>query len=250
MTTHQNYRWNTSDFAVGYDASAQTVHPHYREIQDAILAGLSLASDATSLVVDLGGGSGRLVERVLDRWPGASGLVLDQSEAFLALAERRLARFGPRAACVKARLQDDFPSLLPQQPAAIVSMSAIHHLEPAEKQDVYRRCHEALVPGGLLLNGDEVRPAADDAYLAELQAWADHMLRSIAAGAVADVFHPALHTWIERNVSRFGQPKHSGDDCHETIQTQLDYLRSAGFDSADCPWHKALWAVLRAVKAA
>jgi hypothetical protein len=74
------------------------------------------------------------------------------------------------------------------------------------------------------------------------------MRRSMAGGAVADVFHPALHTWIERNVTRFGQPKHSGDDCHETIDVQLDYLRSAGFASADCLWQKALWAVMRATK--
>jgi tRNA (cmo5U34)-methyltransferase len=240
------YRWNTSDFAVGYDKSAEVVHPHYRAVQDEILSGLALEADSTGVVVDLGGGSARLIERVLDRWPRCTGLVLDQSEAFLALAERRLARFGTRATCLKARLQDDWPALLPSQPAAIVSMSAIHHLEPAEKQALYGRCHDALLPGGVLINGDEVRPADDAAYLAELQAWADHMRRGMAAGAVAKVFHSALHTWIDRNVTSFGQAKKSGDDCHETIQTQLDYLRSAGFAAADCPWHKALWAVLRA----
>ena len=245
-----DYRWNTSDFAVGYDASAPAVHPHYREIQDAILVRLPGEAPAEPFVVDLGGGSGRLIELVLDRWPKATGLVLDQSEAFLALAERRLSRFGPRAACLKARLQDDWPSLLPQQPAAIVSTSAIHHLEPAEKQALYRQCCGALADGGVLLNGDEVRPADDAEYLTELQAWADHMRRGMAAGTIAEVFHPALHTWIERNVVRFGQPKRSGDDCHETIQVQLDYLLAAGFAAADCPWRRALWAVLRGVKPA
>lgn len=242
------YRWNTSDFAVGYDASAEAVHPLYREIQDAILERLPLGRNAAGLVVDLGGGSGRLIERVLDRWPAASGLVLDQSEAFLALAERRLARFGARALCVQARLQDDWPNLLPARPIAIVSMSAIHHLEPAEKQQLYHQCHDTLLPGGVLLNGDEVRPALDAAYLAEVNAWAEHMRRGMADGAIPEIFHPALHTWIDRNVTRFGQPKKSGDDCHETIETQLAYFKSAGFASADCPWQQALWAVLRGTK--
>jgi tRNA (cmo5U34)-methyltransferase len=242
------YRWNTSDFAVGYDAAADVIHPQYLPIQDAILELLATSLANGGLVVDLGGGSGRLMERVLDRFPGASGLVLDQSEAFLALAERKLARFGERAMCVKGRLQDDWPALLPARPMALVSMSAIHHLEPAEKQRLYQQCHEALAPGGVLMNGDEVRPADDAAYLAEVQAWAEHMRRGMAAGSIGEIFHPALHTWIDRNVTRFGEPKKSGDDCHETIETQLGYLRSVGFAAADCPWQKGMWAVLRGEK--
>src|SRR6266481_5650545 len=95
-----SYRWNTSDFAVGYDAAADVIHPHYLAIQDAILGLLPGELAGGGLVVDLGGGSGRLVERILERWPLAKAIVLDQSEPFLALAERRLARFGLRATCI------------------------------------------------------------------------------------------------------------------------------------------------------
>lgn len=243
-----DYRWNTSDFAEGYDASAAIVHPHYVAIQDAILVLLPPLTDQ-SVVVDLGGGSGRLIEQILDRWPLARGIVVDQSEPFLALAERRLARFGPRAMCLKARLQDNWPALLERPLAAIVSMSAIHHLEPAEKDQLYARSFDALLPGGILLNGDEVRPEDDQAYLQELSAWADHMRRTIAAGSIPAAFQPAMLGWIDRNVTRFGKPKHSGDDCHETIEAQLGYLRDAGFVLADCPWQRDLWAILRGTKA-
>jgi SAM-dependent methyltransferase len=242
------YRWNTSDFAVGYDAAAESIHPHYLAIQVEILERLPQSLAKGGLVVDLGGGSGRLMERVLDRWPNATGLVLDQSEPFLALAERKLARFGVRATYVKSQLQDDWPALLPSQPIALLSMSAIHHLEPAEKQTLYKKCHGALAPGGVLLNGDEVRPEDDAAYLRQVQAWAEHMRRGMADGSIGEIFYPALEKWIERNVTRFGQPRKSGDDCHETIQTQLGYFRAAGFATADCPWHQAMWAVMRGVK--
>ena len=245
MTT---YRWNTSDFATGYDAAADKIHPYYLEIQDALIRHLPPELDR-GLVVDLGGGSGRLVERILDARPTAKAIVLDQSEPFLAIAERRLARFGGRATCQISRLQDAWPGMLPTQPTAIVSTSAIHHLERLEKQAVYRQCFAALAPGGVFLNGDEVRAAEDAAYRAELESWAAHMRRGMADGSIGEIFHPALHKWIERNVTRFGEPKRSGDDCHETIEAQLDYLRAAEFSAVDCPWQKALWAVVRAVKA-
>jgi len=243
-----SYRWNTSDFAVGYDAAANVIHPHYLAIQDAILGLLPAELARGGLVVDLGGGSGRLMERILDRWPLATAIVVDQSEPFLALAERRLGRFGPRASCVLARLQDGWSARLPGPVTAFVSMSAIHHLEPTEKESLYRRCYELLAPSGILLNGDEVRAESDAEYVAALSSWADHMRRIMASGAVPPLFHDALNGWIDRNVTRFGQPKKSGDDCHETIAIQLDYFRSAGFRVADSPWQQDLWAIFRGVK--
>jgi tRNA (cmo5U34)-methyltransferase len=245
-----SYRWNTSDFATGYDAAADVIHPHYLAIQDEILRllGSRFPSSDSLLIVDLGGGSGRLMERILDRFPAAQGIVVDQSEPFLALAERRLIRFGGRATCILARLQDNWSREVQSPPTAFVSMSAIHHLDPKEKQSLYQRCHDLLGSGGILLNGDEVRPEDDRQYLATLNAWADHMRREMAASSIPPLFHTALHGWIDRNVTHFGQPKKSGDDCHESVATQLAYFRSAGFALADAPWQKDLWAVLRGAK--
>ena len=247
MTAPSAYRWNVNAFAAGYDQAAEIIHPYYLDIQAAILAALPSSLESGGLVVDLGGGSGKLVERILDRFPAASAIVIDQSEPFLALAERRLERFASRAICILARLQDRWIDQLPARPAAIVSMSAIHHLDPGEKQQLYRQCCEALAPGGILLNGDEVRGEDDAVYLAELTSWANHMKSALASGTVPESFHPAPLKWIDRNVIHFGEPKKSGDDCHETIAAQLDYFRQAGFTTADSPWREAMWAVLRGV---
>lgn len=243
-----DYRWNVSDFAIAYDESADQIHPHYLALQDAILQHLPLAADEQGTVADAGGGSGRLIERVLDRWPQATGIVVDQSEAFLALAERRLARFGKRALCVHSRLQDDWLAQLPHPPNAIVSMSAIHHLDADEKQTLYQRCAAALPPGGALLNGDEVRPADDAEYLRLLTDWTEAMRRGIAEGRITPLFTDAFNRFAERNLTRFGQPKASGDDCLQTADEQLAYFRAAGFTTVDLPWHQALWALLRGVR--
>jgi tRNA (cmo5U34)-methyltransferase len=243
-----DYRWNVSDFAVAYDQAAERVHPFYLQLQDAILRELSFPLDAELLVVDMGGGSGRLVERILDKWPKSRGLVLDQSGPFLALAERRLARFGSRASCVQARLQDDWLSLLPTPPAAIISMSAIHHLDPREKQTFYQRCFAALPPGGRLLNGDELRPDDDAQYLPLLREWVAMWESGIADGSIPPGIHAALRGWEDRNVIRFGQPQQSGDDCHETAAAQLDYFRQAGFAETKLLWHEKLWGLLSVVR--
>lgn len=252
-----DYRWNQLDNARGYDVAAEHVHPHYREVQDVILdalppvlelpfalgAGLS-PPPPVGWVIDLGGGSGRLAERILDRFPFASVGVVDQSDAFLTLARERLSRFGERAFFQQARLQSDWSRELPAAPRAIVSMSAIHHLDAGEKQTLYRQCAECLAPGGVLMNGDEVRPESDKDYLAECRRWAEHMHRVIAAGLIPEALQSALHGWEARNVGQFGVPRVSGDDCHETAATQLNYFEQAGLSDTRVLWQNELWAVL------
>jgi SAM-dependent methyltransferase len=184
------------------------------------------------------------LERVLERFTSAQAVLVDQSAAFLAIAERRLERFADRVTFVERRLQDDWPAALPQAPDALVSMSAIHHLEPAEKRALYRVCYDTLAPNGLLANGDEFRPAADAEYLALLEWWWQQKDVGMADGRIPDSFRPIFEAWHERNITRFGEPKHSGDDCLETAAVQCEYLREIGFRDVRLTWNERLWGVL------
>ena len=244
----QTYRWNQAEHAAGYDAAVEIIHPYYVEIQEAILAQVARPPEAEFLLVDLGGGSGRLVEKFLARFPRASAVVVDQSEPFLDLAKTRLEPFGRRAICQVARLQDDWSAALPAQPAAIVSMSAIHHLEPDEKRRLAEQCYGALEPMGIFANGDEVRDADDEPYRQALIAWAAHLRQISDQGLVSLPFQRMCQKWEQRNVQNFHVPRTSGDDCHETIQAQLAYLCDCGFRSTSAPWQKEMWAVMLGVK--
>jgi SAM-dependent methyltransferase len=244
----QTYRWNQADHAIGYDRAAEIIHPHYLEIQDAILGRIARPRDAEFLLVDLGGGSGRLAEKFLTEFPRARAIVVDQSEAFLQIAKQRMEPFDGRGSWLVARLQDDWAARLPAAPQIITSMSAIHHLSPDEKQAVYAQAYGALEPLGILLNGDEIRAESDAEFRGQVEAWAAHMREIVADGRVDISIKPMLEKWVERNVTRFGQPRSSGDDWQETIEAQLAYLCDCGFRSVSVPWHKQMWAVLEGVK--
>jgi hypothetical protein len=58
-----------------------------------------------------------------------------------------------------------------------------------------------------------------------------------------------FEAWYDRNVRRFGEPKESGDDCHETVASQIAYLQRAGFTKVEATWAEKLWAVVVAHKA-
>ncbi|HEX5472335.1 MAG TPA: class I SAM-dependent methyltransferase [Lacipirellulaceae bacterium] len=243
-----SYRWNTSAAAQSYDEAAPAIHPYYETVQNRIVERLPFETDDAFLLVDLGGGSGRLAERVLKQFGRARLVLVDQSESFLALAERRLKNVATHTTLLQKRLQDDWTADLLEAPDVIVSTSAIHHLSPAEKRGLFAKCFTALKSGGLFINGDEYRPQDDTEYRSLLEKWSAHMFSALDAGRIPASFRQTLDFWQDRNIRRFGEPKQSGDDCHETISTQVDYLQAAGFDQIDLAWNQELWAVIIARK--
>ncbi|MBX3437215.1 MAG: class I SAM-dependent methyltransferase [Planctomycetaceae bacterium] len=244
------YRWNQADLAAAYDRDASRVHPRYVDVQDAILNELASGNEPIhGTIVDLGGGSGRLLERVLMRWPEATAVLVDQSQSFLDLATARLAQYPGRATTHCLRLQDDWREVIPVPVAAVISTSAIHHLLPDEKRRCYQKCFDVLRPGGVFLNGDEVRDESEAEYRGHVERWAAHMQQLIDTQAVSPAMADALRGWQRRNVEQAGQPRASGDDCHETAASQLAYLRDAGFVDTAVVWQRELWSVLRGRRA-
>jgi SAM-dependent methyltransferase len=244
----KSYRWNTSAAAEAFDLAAQFIHPLYLTVQDQVIRQLHFDPGDTFWLVDLGAGSGRLVERILDKFSNSRAVLIDQSEPFLAIAERRLRRFGDRAVLVQKRLQEDCASALPAKPQAFVSMSAIHHLDAAEKQALFSRCYDTLASGGVFINGDEYRPETDAEYLAVLQWWTKQKELAEQRGLIPESFRPMFDAWYDRNIRRFGEPKTSGDDCHETVAAQIGYLQNVGFKDVVNTWAEKLWAVVTARK--
>ena len=111
-------------------------------------------------VVELGIGPAYLAEYLLERMPHISYEGVDFSQPMLTQAATRLARFGDRVQFQQADLLGDgWGSDLASPPAAIVSTWALHDLGgQAQTLHVYRACAAALPEGGILLNGDFVKP--------------------------------------------------------------------------------------------
>lgn len=74
------------------------------------------------------------------------------------------------------------------------------------------------------------------------------MNAAVDAGRIPASFGETIDHWYDRNIRRFGEPKTSGDDCHETIATQVGYLRDAGFADAKTVCAEKLWGVIIARK--
>jgi tRNA (cmo5U34)-methyltransferase len=112
--------------------------PRYDELQDHAVEAIE---GSPHRVLELGTGTGETTRRLLERFPDAEVTGLDASPEMVFRA--REMGIGVRL----ARMEDP----LPDGPWDLVlAVLAVHHLEPARKQDLFRRVREqsrALVLG-------------------------------------------------------------------------------------------------------
>jgi SAM-dependent methyltransferase len=111
-------------------------------------------------VVELGIGPGYMARHILERNSSISYEGVDFSEAFLEIAKVTLGDLMHRVALTKADLMDQtWPANLAMRPGAIISTWALHDLGGQQAvADVYARCFETLPKGGVLVNGDFIKP--------------------------------------------------------------------------------------------
>jgi len=207
--------------AGGYDAVRRRLVPPFDAFYATAVAALELAPRPVARVLDLGAGTGLLSERVLAAHPAAELVLLDGAPAMLDAARTRL---GERVSYVVGDLAEP----LPAGPwDAVVSALAIHHLPDAGKASLFARVREALAPGGIFVNAEQVAgptPWLDELYRTR------HEQASRALGTTDAEWADSL----ERQVH---------DRC-ATVEQHLDWLREAGFGDADCLFKDHRFAVL------
>jgi tRNA (cmo5U34)-methyltransferase len=167
-------------------------------------------------ILDLGAGSGLLTVLIHNRFPEARIHLIDFSGPMLELAKRR---FGNASFAIYEQA-DYVKATFPMNLDAVVSSLSIHHLDHADKREIFCKTYAALAPGGRFINADQVAgptPNLDERYRT---LWLEQVR---IAGATQEQIQASLYRQQE-------------DRC-ASVEVQLQWLREAGFRDADC-WYK------------
>jgi SAM-dependent methyltransferase len=163
---------------------------------------VELLPPAPQRVLDLGCGDGRLTALVLDARPEVSNTVaLDSSPAMLARARERFVD-DPRVDVIDADLAAPIAPL--GEFDVVVSGFAIHHLVDERKVALLHEVAAQLRPGGVYANLEVVASAT-----------------------------PELHAEFRRAIDR---ETDDPEDRLVDVETQLGWMRDAGFAHVDCMW--------------
>lgn len=210
--------WN----AATYDSERRRLIYCFDEFYGTVGELVARFCPASANILDLGAGTGLLSAAVVHRLPHARLHLLDASPDMLAQAANRFEKWHPRITVGSLR------DALPAGPFdAVISALAIHHLDNAGKRDLYRRILDALTPGGLFINAEQVAsPSKRVQQLIE----AVHLDRARALGST-----PAE---IDAAVQRMTHDQCAG------VTDQLDWLNETGFEDVECLYRSFRFAVL------
>jgi tRNA (cmo5U34)-methyltransferase len=215
-----------SAHAPDYTGLRRRLVPDIDEFYGAVVDVLGLLDPGPARVLDLGAGTGLLSGLVADAFPGSTIELLDASQPMLREARQRL---GAAAGAVHVA---DMAGLLPEGPFdAVVSALAIHHLDDHDKRELFARLREVLRRGGVFVNADQVAapsPALTDVYE---QMWVRECRALGASEAELD-----------------GARERMRHDRCVDVETQVQWLREAGFAPVDCVYKSWRFAVMAGFK--
>ncbi len=198
-----------------YDAWMKKALPNFNDLFGSALDVIPFAQEAALRVLDLGAGTGLFSAHVLGRYPQASFVLCDVADKLLGVARER---FTAQAAQFSYAVEDyRFLSAQTEYDLVISSLS-IHHLQHAEKQSLFTSIFQALKPGGVFLNIDQVQ--GETPYLREMY-W-QHWLDQVHS---ADCEEIRIQESIQRRTTY---------DKDAPMQDQLQWLKDSGFVDVDC----------------
>ena len=190
---------------------------------------LAALAPPTAHVLDLGAGTGALSAAILAGLPEARVTLFDVDTAMLDEARRRLAPFAERVDFREASFLEPLPAA-----DAVVASLALHHVHDlSAKVDLYRSIHDALAPGGVLLNLDAAITEGARLNALTFDRWAVRMAEHGMTEAEARGHFAA---W-------------AGEDRYFPLDEELAALRRAGFAEVDCLWRRGSSAICCALRA-
>ena len=211
--------------AGSYDAARRRLIPPFDSFYGTTVNALRLGGRTPERILDLGAGTGLLSQRLRAAYPRAHITLLDGAGGMLDKARAMLG--DANVAYVQADLGDPLPS---GPWDAVVSALAIHHLSDPGKRALLARIREALQPGGVFVNAEQVS-GPTPFFTGVYAAW--HEAHARASGSDDAEWSAA----VERM---------SFDQC-ASVEDQLRWLREAGFTEADCLMKDHRFAVLVAL---
>lgn len=212
-------------------------------------------------ILDLLSGPGAIAARALERFPRASVVALDLDPVLISIGKSAHGDAGGRLAWVEANVKDPawVEALPPGQFDAVLSTTAIHWLDAGDIVELYRALAERIRPGGVFMNGDQIRfPGRDTALRALTEAMRQrHEQAAVARGGetwegwwadlrkvveLAPLFDERDRRFRWRNIERERAIGSSRDDAstrppiHTTYPVHRAALLDAGFREVAQIW--------------
>ena len=179
--------------------------------------------------VDVGGGTGTLLEKAYDLFPTTRFFLADPSAAMLAIAAEKLrgkdrAHVGAGSTAEALR----FP-----EPADVVTaIQSLHYLDAEGRRASVQNCYRQMKDGGVFITFENTRPLTEKGTEIGKEYWRRY---EVGAGKTEES--------ARKHVERFGV-----EFFPITIEEHLELLRGVGFGVVEVLWYSCVQAGFYCIK--
>lgn len=215
-----------------YDTDMNLLHPNRHKMAEIAFDVLPYDPSDKPAALDLGIGTGFFTSKFLQKYPKATVIGADGSDAMIRLAGTRLRERKDDVRLVTTPFGDiDRAGIDRESLDVVFSSYALHHLPPASKRRVLDAAVSSLKPGGWFLNADMVSSEHVDIekIIREIRARGIDSRYAGADPRFADM--AAILAFLD------GLDETEGDHPL-TIEEDLDLVRRAGIANATVFWQE------------
>ena len=202
----------------------------YLDMHQAILNFIPFKTNDKFKILDLGMGSGKLAEVILNKYPNSSITGVDFSEKMLAMSKLRLDKFGNRVKLLSLDFDKDLPK---DNFDLVIMILALHHLEDPHKGKMVKKLYKKLNSPGALLIGDLTKsqsPRITDLYM---DLWRENLRNN---------------GYSEEYIAKCYHEKYELEDIPATLENNLKWLKDAKFKEVEVFWKRYHFAVFGGFK--
>ncbi len=216
--------WHDPAFAATWDGDPGTRFNVRAEQLDIIVSIIADGYRDGAAILDVGIGSGLVEEVIFRRIPNAQIVGIDDSDAMIEIAQKRLRLHKDQYTIVKHDLADLATIELPHDRFQyVVTSQVIHELPHETKRDVFKLAHDVLEDEGTFLITDRIR---------------------MQPGLLMQPYGAMWSRWAERapntedtTFEEFFQGYQEKQDYTATLDETIGWLEQIGFDAAPLHLH-------------
>jgi tRNA (cmo5U34)-methyltransferase len=206
--------------------------PDYQFVHDLICDLLQPYIFPGAIIIDLGGGTGRIAKLLLDTFPSCHLVIQDISANMLSEVPKKLKEHSGRFECVEGDFFEETFDMEHNHFDCVVSVFAIHHGRDQDSyRNLYQKIYSWLKPGGCFTCLDNI--AGDTPELAALSysGWAEMLKYEYSSDQIR---------WIIESTIR--------EDSPLSIGEHLKLMENCGFYQTDIHWKKYIFGLYTGIK--
>lgn len=208
------------------------------ELYEVIIEMIPFQKNNGIRILDIGSGPGSLSLRILKKYPKVVITCLDGSLQMLAAAKKMLDNYSAqKKTFIKFNFETEkLSEVFNEKFDMVVSAFAIHHLSHRAKRQLFKEIYKIIETNGGFINGDIVRSKNHKIELKYEDVWARHVKKMVKYILKKDILLESIKAEGRKREEEEG-------DKPASLEEQLRWLRTAGFDTVECVWKYYCFAV-------